>query len=86
MTVAERNNILSKECLTISDIKRLYDFNDNQASKFIIDIKNRLKIGKKQALRLEMQGRIHTQDYLDGLNVVGDRYSIKVSEEKGEAV
>lgn len=73
MTMQERQDIFSKEYLSISDIQRLYDFNYPQASQFILDIKTKFKIDDK-ALRLKVQGKIHIQDYLDFLGVKSDRY------------
>ena len=80
MTKAERENIFSKECLTIEDVEKLYEVSKNTAAAEIRKMKDNLRL-KGQSLRLEIVGKILIADYLDYIGASGDRYSIK--EEKG---
>lgn len=65
MTVLERNDIFAKEYLGIDDIAKLYGLSYNRASILIREIKSKIKIGQGKSLRVEMRGKIHTQDYLE---------------------
>ena len=76
MTMEERKEIFAKEYLSIKDVEMLYGFNTQQASKFILAIKRKLTIGLAKPLRLDMQGKIHIQDYLDYMGISSDRYGI----------
>ena len=82
MTAAEYNDILAKECLRTEDIKKLYDFNDPQASEFMNQLKLKLtkKMGKE--LRLDMRGRIHTEDYREALGLNSVRYAMATIKEE----
>lgn len=84
MTVAERQDIFSKEVLTINDIMKLYDVEYNTASKLLCDMKRKLTIGQGKELRLEMSGKIHVLDYLDCMGATGARYD--VAQKEGAAV
>ena len=84
MTVAERNNILSKEILSIQDFIQLGCENYQAAAKYIRDIKDILTIGRKKELRIDIQGKIHTQDYFDFVGVKTDRYNIQGEEGNGK--
>lgn len=57
MTYERRDQILSKEVLTISDIQELFDVNYDEAAKKIRDI-------KRQHDSLKTQGKIHVIDYM----------------------
>ena len=76
MTMVERQNIFAKEYLDIADFQVLYGMNYPQASKMMNAIKKRLTIGMRKELRLEVQGKLHVQDYLDWLGVKSDRYAM----------
>lgn len=76
MTVAERQDIFSKECLSIEDIGLLFDLDYNTASEKIREWKRKLEFQGKP-LRINIRGKIHTQDYMDVMGVSGDRYSLK---------
>lgn len=76
MTVAERQEIFAKECLTIKDIEKLFEVDYTTASKIIREIKGKLEFRGK-ALRLEICGKLHTQDYLDYVGATARRYDIK---------
>lgn len=76
MTMQERQEIFAKEYLSIKDMEALFGVTYPQASKMITDIKKRLTVGLKKELRLNMQGKLHVQDYLDYLGVSSDRYAM----------
>jgi hypothetical protein len=64
MSVERRAEIFSKECLTIADLQELFELDYQLAAKLLRDIKRQLEF-KGQKLRLNMQGKIHVEDYLD---------------------
>lgn len=68
MTYSRREEIFSKECLTIKDIQELFSVSYGAAAKIIRDIKRSIEFSGKR-LRLDMNGKIHVQDYLDYNNV-----------------
>lgn len=80
MTMQERQEIFAKEYLSVADFCKLYGMNQPNASAFMGKIRNKLTIGMKQELRLDMRGRLHVLDYLDWLGVQSDRYSATVTE------
>lgn len=68
MNNARREEILSKERLSIEDIQELFGIGYQGAAKIIRDIRRGLVMNPKfngQGLRLDMRGYVHTQDYLD---------------------
>ncbi len=67
MTYAKREEIFSKDYLTISDVQELLGLSYGDAAKKIRDIKRRND-------RLGIQGKIHVQDYLDYFALPADRY------------
>lgn len=73
MTYIEREEIFSKDYLTIKDIEKLLGLEYNEAAKQIRDIKRGLEL-KGQTLRLKTQGRLHVQDYLDYYGLSAERY------------
>lgn len=84
MTYLEREQIFSKEVLTIKDMSLLLDVNYNDSAKLIRDIKTSLKL--KGGVRLDIQGKLHTQDYLDYFNISNlERYK-KLKDDLGETV
>ncbi len=71
MTIAERDEIFSKEYLSIADIQKLLGVDYGPAAKIIREI-------RRKHDRLGMQGKIHVQDYLDYYNIpMSDRYVSK---------
>ena len=73
MTYAEREEIFSKDYLDIEDVGKLLGLVYNDAAKLIREIKRGLEFqGKK--LRIEKQGKLHVQDYLDYYNLTSERY------------
>lgn len=77
MTAELRRDIFSKECLSIEDIGLLFDLDYNTASEKIREWKRKLEFQGK-ALRIDIRGKIHTQDYMDVMGVSGDRYSLEL--------
>ena len=67
MTYAEREEIFSKEYLSIKDIQELLGLSYNDAARTIRNIKRRTD-------RLNIRGKIHVQDYLDYFQIPPDRY------------
>lgn len=67
MTYAEREEIFSKEYLSIGDVQELLGMSYDDAARTIRNIKRRTD-------RLGIRGKIHVQDYLDYFKVPTDRY------------
>ena len=67
MTYARREEIFSKDYLTIADIQELLGLSYQEAAKKIRDIKRRND-------RLGIQGKLHVQDYLDYYELPVERY------------
>lgn len=59
--------VLDKEVLTIDDFAKMYLMRYDEASKRIREIKAKLKL-RGHELRLDVQGKIHTEDYIDFVN------------------
>ena len=68
MTYAEREEIFSKEYLTIADIQSLLGMKYQDAARTIRNIKRRTD-------RLGIRGKIHVQDYFDYYQISTDRYT-----------
>ena len=77
MTAELRSDIFSKECLSIKDIALLFELDNNTASEKIREWKRKLEFQGKP-LRINIRGKIHTQDYMDVMGVSGDRYSLEL--------
>jgi hypothetical protein len=74
MTYARREEIFSKEYLTIADLQELLGLEYQGAAKMVRDIKRGLEF-RGQGVRLNIQGKIHIQDYLDYFNITNvERY------------
>ena len=69
MDMTKREEIFSKECLSIEDIEYLFDVDYGQAARIIREVKNGL-----EKPRVTIQGKIHVQDYLDYFRLPADRY------------
>lgn len=78
MTYAEREDIFSKEVLTIADIARLYDVCLDKAGEMMRDIKRHLKL--TGTLRVDIQGKLHTQDYFDYFNIKNYERYVNIKE------
>ena len=68
MTYTEREAIFAKEVLEIEDIMALYGMCKSQASEFMRGLKEKVSV-KNGALRDYRGGKLHVQDYLDGLKI-----------------
>ena len=68
MTYAEREEIFSKEYLTIADIQSLLGLKYQDAARTVRNI-------KRKTDRLSIRGKIHVQDYLDYYKISTDRYT-----------
>jgi hypothetical protein len=72
----ERLDIFSKEILSIKDVSKLYEWSEKQASEKILQWKKKLTIGRGQELRIDMQGKMHRQDYFDVMGIQPDPINI----------
>ena len=86
MTYSRREEIFSKDYISIADMQDLLGMGYDDAAKMIRDIKRSLKFGGAK-VRLNVQGRLHVQDYLDYFKIDNPmRYAppskIEVCEEK----
>lgn len=87
MTYAERVEMFSKDYLTIQDVQALIGITYQKASKLMCDIKRGLTLDPKfngQGVRLDIQGKIHVQDYLDYFNLSADRYVVNIVKREEE--
>lgn len=67
MTYAMREEIFSKEYLSIKDMQELLGMKYQDAARIMRNIKRRTD-------RLGIRGKIHIQDYLDYFQIPPDRY------------
>ena len=75
MTYARREEIFSKEYLSIADLQELLDLKYQGAAELMRDIKRALEY-RGQCVRLNIQGKLHTQDYIDYFQITSlERYS-----------
>lgn len=85
MTYQERDEIFSKEALHISDFEKLFGMKYSTATQFLRNLKIKREI-QGRPLRLNIEGYIHTADYLEEMGfdptAPGDRYCKK--KEKSE--
>lgn len=68
MTYAQREEIFSKEYLTIADLQSLLGLSYQDAARTVRNIKRRTD-------RLGIRGKIHVQDYFDYYQISTDRYT-----------
>ena len=84
MTYARREEIFSKDYLTIADLQDLLGLKYQGAAEMMRNIKRELDMNPKyngQGVRLDIQGKLHTQDYLDYFNIKSlERYSKPMDE------
>ena len=73
MTYAMREEIFSKEYLSVKDIQELLGLHYQDAARTMRNIKRRTD-------RLGIRGKLHVQDYLDYFEIPPDRY-VKAIEE-----
>lgn len=87
MTWNKRSDIFAKDVLTIEDIQELLCMSYQDAAKFIRDAKQALKMNPKynnQGVRLDIQGRLHVQDYFDYFNITNMNRYVGTQLEEGE--
>lgn len=80
MTYAERVEMFSKDYLTIADVQKLLGVTYEKASTIMCDIKRGLELSPKyngQGVRLNIQGKLHVQDYLDYYHLSPERYVVQ---------
>ncbi len=75
MNYAMREEIFSKEYLSVKDVQELLGLSYNDAARTIRNIKRRTD-------RLNIRGKIHVQDYLDYFQIPPDRYVKPIEAEK----
>lgn len=64
MTYKEREQIFSKDVMTLTEFAALMDMDKCEASRTMVDIKTYFEnIGKKP--RIKTRGKLHVQDYID---------------------
>jgi hypothetical protein len=69
MTYARREEIFSKEVITVAELQEIMNFtNRTQASQKLNEIKR--VVGD----RLGIEGKLHTEDYFEFFNIKTDRY------------
>lgn len=73
MTYAHREEIFSKEYLSVKDVQELLGMSYQDAARTIRDIKRRTD-------RLGIRGKLHIQDYLDYFEIPPDRYVKPIEE------
>ena len=67
MTFERRNEIFSKEALSITDVAELLGVSYDTAQKLIQTI-------RRHNDRLNIQGKVHVQDYIEYFNLPMERY------------
>jgi hypothetical protein len=74
MTYARREEIFSKEYLSIADLQELLDLKYQGAAELMRTIKRKLEYNG-QGVRLDIQGKLHIEDYFDYFRIRNvDRY------------
>lgn len=83
MTYARREEIFSKEYISIADLQELLGLKYQGAAELMRDIKRELNMNPKyngQGVRLDIQGKLHVQDYLDYFNITNAERYKKIEE------
>jgi hypothetical protein len=87
MTYAKREEIFSKDCLSIQDIQDLFGLGYDDGAKLIRTVKDSLRLRGVQ-LRLDINGKLHVEDYFEYFRISNmDRYlpvqrSVEIEEKK----
>ena len=81
MTYSRREEIFSKDYITIADMQDLLGMAYNDAAIKIREIKRSIKLSGGQ-VRLDIQGKLHVQDYLDYFRIEDHTRYAKVDEPK----
>jgi hypothetical protein len=70
MTFEEREQLLSKDALSIKDLERLLGLTYQSSAKLIRQIKFKFD-------RLKIEGHIHTEDYFEYFNITDKQRYVK---------
>lgn len=73
ITIERRQEIFAKDYLTVVDMQDILGLDYNTAAKIIREIKNKIKIRGGEP-RIDAQGKVHVQDYLDVYKLPPERY------------
>lgn len=73
MTYAKREEMFSKDYLSIEDLQELLGLHYQDAARTMRNIKRRTD-------RLGIRGKLHVQDYLDYFQIPPDRYVKPIEE------
>jgi hypothetical protein len=77
MTFVKWEEMFAKDYLTIADMQDLLGMTYNDAAATIRDIKRSLKLSEK-GVRLDVQGKLHVQDYFDYYRISNtERYCLR---------
>lgn len=77
MTYAEREEMFAKDYLSIEDVQKLQGTTYPVAARIIRQIKKELTMSpkfNKQGVRMNVQGKLHVQDYIDYYRLPPERY------------
>ena len=78
MTFERRNEIFSKEALSIDDVKELLGVSYDTAQKLIQTI-------RRHSDRLNIHGKVHIQDYIGYFHLPPERYYRPITAPKDKA-
>lgn len=67
MTYERREQILSKDIISVSEIKELLGTDESTASRIRTNIHDKLQ--QLGTLRYDARGKLHTQDFCDYFNI-----------------
>ena len=83
MTYSRREEIFSKDYISIADMQDLLGLTYNDAALKIREIKRAIEFSGKP-VRLDIQGKLHVQDYLDYFRIenVGRYTQMNTTEER----
>lgn len=73
MTYSRREEIFSKDYISIEELSEILGLCYSDSAKMIRDIKRGLE-SQGKTIRLKTQGKVHVQDYLDYFNLPSARY------------
>ena len=81
MTYARREEIFSKEYLSIADLQELLGLDYQVSARLMRQIKRKLELDG-QGVRLNIQGKLFIQDYLDYFKITNvERYKKLIEKE-----
>ena len=80
MTYERREEIFSKEALTVADVVDMFDCSKSKAAEMIRDWKIKINVHFHHRPRIDFDGRIHVLDYFEVMNIdpcIEGRYNHK---------